>query len=237
MKSCTLFHSWLVLWHGHRSFKLTPSYSVLICLRIHRYLFVKIIWFLWYSDADHWFAIFFVLNFRDWVSTWVQQSMSCLFLTLPFVLSFSSLHMRIKFAFKLCLQQTIWMFFRDMVKGILLSVVLAPPIVAAIIVIVQVWRFLVHLIMCFFYIWHCSLWMQACKFSALVLKVWSYGFNLPPFSERRPLPCHLSMGIHVYPVSRDDDYIPSFDCTSFQQVHSCEYFHSWPACTMLLLDN
>ncbi|CAF1715057.1 CAAX prenyl protease 1 homolog [Brassica napus] len=34
-------------------------------------------------------------------------------------------------------KQTIWMFFRDMVKGILLSVVLAPPIVAAIIVIVQ----------------------------------------------------------------------------------------------------
>ena len=29
MKSCTLFHSWLVLWHGHRSFKLTPLYSLM----------------------------------------------------------------------------------------------------------------------------------------------------------------------------------------------------------------
>ena len=35
-------------------------------------------------------------------------------------------------------QQTFWLFIWDMIKGILLSVVLAPPIVAAIIVIVQV---------------------------------------------------------------------------------------------------
>ncbi|KAJ4905570.1 CAAX prenyl protease 1-like protein [Raphanus sativus] len=34
-------------------------------------------------------------------------------------------------------KQTIWMFIRDMIKGILLSVILAPPILAAIIVIVQ----------------------------------------------------------------------------------------------------
>lgn len=35
-------------------------------------------------------------------------------------------------------QQTIWLFFRDMIKGIVLSIVIGPPIVAAIIVIVQV---------------------------------------------------------------------------------------------------
>ncbi|XP_057497132.1 CAAX prenyl protease 1 homolog [Actinidia eriantha] len=34
-------------------------------------------------------------------------------------------------------KQTIWLFFRDMIKGILLSIVIGPPIVAAIIVIVQ----------------------------------------------------------------------------------------------------
>ncbi|XP_022855877.1 CAAX prenyl protease 1 homolog [Olea europaea var. sylvestris] len=34
-------------------------------------------------------------------------------------------------------KQTIWLFFRDMIKGIVLSVVIGPPIVAAIIVIVQ----------------------------------------------------------------------------------------------------
>lgn len=35
-------------------------------------------------------------------------------------------------------QQTIWLFIRDMIKGILLSILLGPPIVAAIIIIVQV---------------------------------------------------------------------------------------------------
>lgn len=35
-------------------------------------------------------------------------------------------------------QQTIWLFFRDMLKGICLMAILGPPIVAAIIVIVQV---------------------------------------------------------------------------------------------------
>ena len=92
MKSCTLFHSWLVLWHGHRSFKLTPLYS-LMRFRIKKiYLVVKIIWFLWYSDADHWFAIFFVLNFRDRVSAWVQQSMSYFQQHLVLCLTFSLLH-------------------------------------------------------------------------------------------------------------------------------------------------
>lgn len=36
------------------------------------------------------------------------------------------------------LQQTVWLFFRDMIKGILLSILLGPPIVSAIIIIVQV---------------------------------------------------------------------------------------------------
>ncbi|KAL7002457.1 CAAX prenyl protease 1 [Sarracenia purpurea var. burkii] len=34
-------------------------------------------------------------------------------------------------------KQTIWLFFRDMIKGIILSVIIGPPIVAAIIIIVQ----------------------------------------------------------------------------------------------------
>lgn len=36
------------------------------------------------------------------------------------------------------LQQTIWLFFRDMFKGILLSAIIGPPVVAAIIIIVHV---------------------------------------------------------------------------------------------------
>ncbi|KAL0347794.1 UNVERIFIED_CONTAM: CAAX prenyl protease 1 [Sesamum calycinum] len=34
-------------------------------------------------------------------------------------------------------KQTIWLFFRDMIKGIVLAIVIGPPIVAAIIIIVQ----------------------------------------------------------------------------------------------------
>ncbi|KAG5565890.1 hypothetical protein RHGRI_001716 [Rhododendron griersonianum] len=34
-------------------------------------------------------------------------------------------------------KQTIWLFFRDMIKGIILSIIIGPPVVAAIIVIVQ----------------------------------------------------------------------------------------------------
>lgn len=37
------------------------------------------------------------------------------------------------------LQQTIWLFIRDLFKGICLAIVLGPPIVSAIILIVQVW--------------------------------------------------------------------------------------------------
>lgn len=39
------------------------------------------------------------------------------------------------------LQQTIWLFFRDMFKGILLAAIIGPPVVAAIIIIVQVNNF------------------------------------------------------------------------------------------------
>jgi hypothetical protein len=35
-------------------------------------------------------------------------------------------------------QQTIWLFFRDLFKGICLAILLGPPIVSAIILIVQV---------------------------------------------------------------------------------------------------
>lgn len=41
--------------------------------------------------------------------------------------------------FFLVLQQTIWLFFRDMIKGMILAIVLGPPIVSTIIIIVQVW--------------------------------------------------------------------------------------------------
>lgn len=49
------------------------------------------------------------------------------------------------------LQQTIWLFFRDMFKGICIALVLGPPIVSAIIFIVQVGSFAV-LFGCFFYL-------------------------------------------------------------------------------------
>lgn len=43
-----------------------------------------------------------------------------------------------KMVFPYFIQQTIWLFFRDMIKGIILSIIIGPPVVAAIIVIVQV---------------------------------------------------------------------------------------------------
>lgn len=41
-------------------------------------------------------------------------------------------------SYSFSLQQTIWLFFRDMIKGIVLAILIGPPIVAAIITIVQV---------------------------------------------------------------------------------------------------
>lgn len=72
--------------------------------------------------------------------------LSVLLLPLPllyyYFLGSSSVYFLISCCFLYCylfvFQQTIWLFFRDMVKGICLAVILGPPIVSAIIVIVQV---------------------------------------------------------------------------------------------------
>lgn len=55
-----------------------------------------------------------------------------------YFLGSSSIYFLISCCYLFVLQQTIWLFFRDMVKGICLAVILGPPIVSAIIVIVQV---------------------------------------------------------------------------------------------------
>ncbi|CAI9781542.1 unnamed protein product [Fraxinus pennsylvanica] len=71
--------------------------------------------------------IFHTLAFLAGVMLWSQIT------DLPFSL-FSTFVIEARHGFN---KQTIWLFFRDMIKGIVLAMVIGPPIVAAIIVIVQ----------------------------------------------------------------------------------------------------
>lgn len=71
--------------------------------------------------------IFHTLSFLAGVMVWSQIT------DLPFSL-YSTFVIESRHGFN---KQTIWLFFRDMLKGIALSIVIGPPIVAAIIVIVQ----------------------------------------------------------------------------------------------------
>lgn len=134
------------------------------------------------------------------------------------------------------LQQTIWLFFRDMIKGILLSILLGPPIVSAIIIIVQVnlcklvvLVYIVHAEACHrkFYI-SCSSFPPSVQFIYILLRFWinilimfllSYARANNIFwlhTERRPLPCHLSLGVYVHIISCDDDPLSNSYSTSFQ---------------------
>ncbi|XP_027108408.1 CAAX prenyl protease 1 homolog [Coffea eugenioides] len=76
-------------------------------------------------DAEN--EIFHTLAFLAGVMFWSQIT------DLPFSL-YSTFVIEASHGFN---KQTIWLFFRDMIKGIALAVVIGPPIVAAIIVIVQ----------------------------------------------------------------------------------------------------
>ncbi|MCD9640817.1 CAAX prenyl protease 1 [Datura stramonium] len=71
--------------------------------------------------------IFHTLSFLAGVMVWSQIT------DLPFSL-YSTFVIEARHGFN---KQTVWLFFRDMIKGIALSIVIGPPIVAAIIVIVQ----------------------------------------------------------------------------------------------------
>ncbi|OIT08036.1 PREDICTED: CAAX prenyl protease 1 homolog [Nicotiana attenuata] len=71
--------------------------------------------------------IFHTLSFLAGVMVWSQIT------DLPFSL-YSTFVIEARHGFN---KQTVWLFFRDMIKGIALAVVIGPPIVAAIIVIVQ----------------------------------------------------------------------------------------------------
>ncbi|KAJ8529215.1 hypothetical protein K7X08_036050 [Anisodus acutangulus] len=88
--------------------------------------------------------IFHTLSFLAGVMVWSQVS-CCLWIVflldlwlpkitdLPFSL-YSTFVIEARHGFN---KQTMWLFFRDMIKGIVLAIVIGPPIVAAIIVIVQ----------------------------------------------------------------------------------------------------
>jgi STE24 endopeptidase len=76
-------------------------------------------------DAEN--EIFHTLAFLAGVSFWSQIT------DLPFSL-YSTFVIEERHGFN---KQTLWLFFRDMIKGIALSIVIGPPIVAAMIVIVQ----------------------------------------------------------------------------------------------------
>ncbi|XP_009773920.1 CAAX prenyl protease 1 homolog [Nicotiana tabacum] len=71
--------------------------------------------------------IFHTLSFLAGVMVWSQIT------DLPFSL-YSTFVIEARHGFN---KQTVWLFFRDMIKGIALAIVIGPPIVAAIIVIVQ----------------------------------------------------------------------------------------------------
>ncbi|CAN4111551.1 unnamed protein product [Withania somnifera] len=71
--------------------------------------------------------IFHTLSFLAGVMVWSQIT------DLPFSL-YSTFVIEARHGFN---KQTVWLFFRDMIKGIALAIVISPPIVAAIIVIVQ----------------------------------------------------------------------------------------------------
>ncbi|KAG7019021.1 CAAX prenyl protease 1-like protein [Cucurbita argyrosperma subsp. argyrosperma] len=71
--------------------------------------------------------ILHTLSFLSGVMIWSQVT------DLPFSL-YSTFVIESRHGFN---KQTIWLFFRDMIKGILLSILLGPPIVSAIIIIVQ----------------------------------------------------------------------------------------------------
>ncbi|KAF3648074.1 CAAX prenyl protease 1 -like protein [Capsicum annuum] len=71
--------------------------------------------------------IFHTLSFLAGVMVWSQIT------DLPFSL-YSTFVIEARHGFN---KQTMWLFFRDMIKGIALAIVIGPPIVAAIIVIVQ----------------------------------------------------------------------------------------------------
>ncbi|XP_009615410.1 CAAX prenyl protease 1 homolog [Nicotiana tomentosiformis] len=71
--------------------------------------------------------IFHTLSFLAGVMVWSQIT------DLPFSL-YSTFVIETRHGFN---KQTVWLFFRDMIKGIALAIVIGPPIVAAIIVIVQ----------------------------------------------------------------------------------------------------
>lgn len=71
--------------------------------------------------------IYHTLSFLAGVMVWSQIT------DLPFSL-YSTFVIEARHGFN---KQTVWLYFRDMIKGIALSIVIGPPIVAAIIVIVQ----------------------------------------------------------------------------------------------------
>ncbi|XP_024044452.1 CAAX prenyl protease 1 homolog isoform X2 [Citrus clementina] len=76
-------------------------------------------------DAEN--EILHTLSFLAGVMLWSQLT------DLPFSL-YSTFVIEARHGFN---KQTIWLFFRDMIKGMILAIVLGPPIVSAIIIIVQ----------------------------------------------------------------------------------------------------
>ncbi|CAN4108983.1 unnamed protein product [Withania somnifera] len=83
--------------------------------------------FLLYLGLNAENEIFQTLSFLAGVMVWSQIT------DLPFSL-YSTFVIEARHGFN---KQTVWLFFRDMIKGIVLTIVIGPPIVAAIIVIVQ----------------------------------------------------------------------------------------------------
>ncbi|XP_047323648.1 CAAX prenyl protease 1 homolog [Impatiens glandulifera] len=110
----------------HELFTILMDSAILLC---------AVLPWLWKISADY--LVYFGLSaeneithtlaFLACVTIWSQIT------DLPFAL-YSTFVIESRHGFN---KQTIWLFLRDMIKGIILSVIIGPPIVAAIIVIVQ----------------------------------------------------------------------------------------------------
>ncbi|KAF9602341.1 hypothetical protein IFM89_026546 [Coptis chinensis] len=85
---------------------------------IHTLAFLGVL-MIWSQITDLPFSLYSTFVIEEF--TWFQQSAYCCF-----GLSDAG-----------AVNQTVWLFFRDMIKGILLSIVIGPPIIAALIVIMQ----------------------------------------------------------------------------------------------------
>lgn len=153
-------------------------------------------------------------------------------LSFPFICNFIYIILTSRHELNFFLQQTLGSFFKDMIKGTAVSIVVGPPIVATIIVIAQVLLSTACLHCCSLYVsvltLHFSIWLWVCHppgpphgNNALVVNL-SINIYECLNAERRSLPGYISLGVHMCSVSCNNGTLSNSDRPAFQQVHSCK---------------